>query len=312
MVGCSQSAEMEPIDIQPVSVAGPPAHWDMSTRLMNRQSASTATLSGAGNGSANFAAISASMYYNDAVEEPFTGTVVMRAESLSSEDPEYQETLVAWLQPAEYPAVIFQSTESALGDDGFTVSGNLFLGGQMVVAQSRWRAIQPVILGEDLRKSAELSAVISATVPGAPLPGGEVRIELNLPVVGYTAGFVAAMLESNGTDVAALTGANPSYPDAGPDLSNIAWYLMLAGHTGQALDVYEMSLEKSRVLNTYLRMSDGYVFDGQYGMAVGAYTALEPYNVGQPHGLELTKTLGGPPLDLAKVAEINRALVARR
>ena len=72
-----------------------------------------------------------------------------------------------------------------------------------------------------------------------------------------------------------------------------------------------MSLDKSAVLNTYLRMSDGYVFDGQYAMAVGSYTALEQYNIGQPHGLELTKVLGGNPLDTRKVAEINHALLGR-
>ena len=52
-------------------------------------------------------------------------------------------------------------------------------------------------------------------------------------------------------------------------------------------------------------------FDGQYDMAVGSYTALEPYNVGQPHGLELIKVLGGAPLDAGKVAEINRSLAAK-
>ena len=174
-----------------------------------------------------------------------------------------------------------------------------------------WKALQPVEIGEDLRKSTEFAATVCATVPGAPFPGGEIRLELTLPVVGYTAEFVEGVLESSGIDVAALTGANARYPSSASDLSNVAWYLMLAGHTGRALDVYRMSLDKSTALNTYLRMSDGYVFDGQYAMAVGAYTALEPYNTGQPHGLELTKILGGNPLDTLKVAEINRALLGR-
>jgi len=312
-VGCNQPTQIGPVDIQPIAVSGPPDGWDMSTRLMNRQSASTATLSGTGGGAptAGFGRISASMYYDDANDEPFTGTVVMRADSLSSDDTVLQGQLEAWLEPGTYPAFIFQSTGSAKSADGFLVEGNLFVRDQVVAVRSHWKVLQPVEIGEDLRKNAELSATISATVPGAPFPGGTIRLELTLPVVGYTAEFVEDFLESGGIDVADLTAATPSYPSSASDLSNVAWYLMLAGHTGRALDVYQMSLDKSTALNTYLRMSDGYVFDGQYAMAVGAYTALEPYNVGQPHGLELIKVLGGNPLDTLKVAQINRALLGR-
>lgn len=311
-VVCGQSAQIGPVDIQPIAVPGPPDGWDMSTRLMNRQSASIATLSGTGGGAqARFEGISASLYFNPATEEPLTGTVVLRADTLRSDDVALQAQLDAWLEPARYPAFIFQSTGSAQGADGALVEGNLFWRDQVVAVTSRWRALQPVAVGEDLRKSAELVASMSATVPGAPFPGGAIRLELTLPVVGYTSEFVENLLEQRGIDVAALTATNPTYPSGAGDLSDVAWYLMLAGRTEQALDVYRRSLDRSRSLNTYLRMSDGYVFDGQYDMAVGAYTALEPYNVGQPHGLELVKVLGGKRLDTRKVAEINRALAGR-
>ncbi len=138
---------------------------------MNRQSASTATLSGTGGGArtAGFERISASMYYNPANDEPFTGTVVMRADSLSSDDTVLQGQLEAWLEPGSYPAFIFQSTGSAQSADGFLVEGNLFVRDQVVAVRSHWKVLQPVEIGEDLRKNAELSATISATVPAAAL-----------------------------------------------------------------------------------------------------------------------------------------------
>ncbi len=199
-VGCNQPAQIGPVDIQPIAVPGPPDGWDMSTRLMNRQSASTATLSGTGGGAttAGFERISASMYYNDANDEPFTGTVVMRADSLSSDDTALQGQLEAWLEPGSYPAFIFQSTGSAKGADGFLVDGNLFLRDQLVPVTSHWKVLQPVEIGEDRRKSAEFAATLSATVPGAPFPGGEIRLELTLPVVGYTAEFVEGLAQGPG------------------------------------------------------------------------------------------------------------------
>lgn len=119
---------------------------------------------------------------------------------------------------------------------------------RQIPVTSNWRVTQPLAIGGDRRKSAELTGTLSASVPGAPFPGGEFRIEWTLPVVGYTAEFVEGVLESAGIDIAALTGTNVNYPSGASDLSNVAWYLMLAGHTSQALEVYQMSLDQTASL----------------------------------------------------------------
>jgi hypothetical protein len=87
----------------------------------------------------------------------------------------------------------------------------------------------------------------------------------------------------------------------------VAWYLMLAGHAERALEVFAMSLETGPEVNTYMRMADGHIFAGNYGMAVGIYRALEDYNLGHAHSLELIKVLGGEPLDVAELARIQAA-----
>jgi hypothetical protein len=299
----------EPLTIEPIAVPGPPASWDMASRLMNRQSASTATLA-AGNGSgaaATFEKISASMYYNPGSDLPFTGTVTLRADSLSASDSSLQQQLEAWLEPARHPAFIYQTTGSQSLDGVIEADGNLLLRDRIYPATARWEITSPVGINDEGRRAGELRGTIVATVPGSPFSDDELRLVLTLPSVGYTAAFVEGVLTSKGIKISSLTGDSPSYPSAASDLSDVAWYLMLAGHPERALDVFQMSIDQSAEVNTYMRMADAYIFAGQYDQAVGTYVALEQYNLGHPHSLELLKMLGGSPLGVEELAAINTA-----
>ena len=166
-VGCGAQG-IEPIAIEPIDVPGPPAAWDMSSRLMNRQSASTATI-GATDGSgasAAFERISASMYYDPDSELPFTGTVTLRADTLSSSDSSHQQQLQAWLEPARHPAFIYQTTGSWWTDGAIETDGNLLLRDQIHPATSRWEVTDPVAMNTEGRRVGELRATVAATVPG--------------------------------------------------------------------------------------------------------------------------------------------------
>jgi len=300
-LGCG-AQHHEPLAIEPIDVPGPPEAWDMSSRLMNRQSASTATL-----GAATFERISASMYYDPEGALPFTGTFALRADTLQSPDPALREQLEAWLEPARQPAFIYQTTGSRKLDGAIEADGNLLLRDGIYPATSRWEVIAPVAINAEGRRAGELRGTILATVPGSPFAEGELRLVLTLPVAGYTVGYVEGLLAQKGIQVGDIIGDSPSYPSDAAELSDVAWYLMLAGRLERALEVFQMSIDKSAELNTYMRMADCYVFSGRYDMAVGTYVALQEQNLGHPHSLELIKLLAGKPLGVEELAAINAA-----
>ncbi len=305
----SSAAPQGPLAIESVDVPGPPAGWQMASRMMNRQSASAASIGAAGGAGATgeFESISASMYFNPGGELPLTGTIALRTDSLTSSDGDLEGRLEAWLDPGTYPAFIFQTTGSATVDGVVQATGNLLLRDQIYPATSRWEVTSPVAINDEGRRVGELRATVTATVAGAPFPDGQLEVVVTMPSVGYTATFVEGVLSGKGIEVASITGDNPSYPSSANDLSDVAWYLMLAGHYDRALEVFEMSIDQSAQVNTYMRMADGHIFAGNYGMAVGTYRALEDYNLGHPHSLELIKILGGRPLSTEELAAINTA-----
>ena len=298
-----------PLDITSIEVAGPPEGWEMSSRVMNRQSASSATLGpGRGTGStASFEQISASMYYAPASDLPITATVTLRTDRLSSEDEALQGDLQAWLEPARHPAMIFQTTASHQRGSLMEAEGNLLLRDRRYPATSVWEVTTPVSVDESGRRAGELRVTVHASVPEAPFPEGKLELVLDLPVSGFTDAFVEGVLSDRGIDVADVVGADPEYPEDASALSDVAWYLMLAGHHARALEVFQMSIDRSPEVNTYMRMADGHIFAGNYGMAVGTYRALEQYNLGHAHSLELIKVLSGQPLRADELAAIHAA-----
>ena len=203
--------------------------------------------------------------------------------------------------------MIYQTTASRAIDGVIEADGNLLLRDALYPATARWEVTVPVAINEEGRRAGELRGTITATVPGSPFPNGELRLVTTLPSVGYTADFVQGVLTSKGIEIADIAGADPSYPSDAGDLSDVAWYLRLAGRPEEALEVFRMSIAKSAEVNTYMRMADGYIFAGQYDMAVGIYVALQEHNLGHPHSLELIKMLRGQPLGTEELAAINAA-----
>ena len=58
--------------------------------------------------------------------------------------------------------------------------------------------------------------------------------------------------------------------------------------------------------NAYLRRGDAYVFNGQYGLAVGTYRLMWDYMPVHPHLIELRKVLDGEYLTPATLSASNK------
>lgn len=289
-LGLSALGCASPVPIPDLDVAGPPASFDMGSRLMTSASRTKVRVSSPAKGSADLPKVNGTFFYRHDRPEATTGTLLFRTDQVEAVEGSLAPELQDALDFKQHPFFAFQSHSASLSEDGIDLEGKLIVGSRET--NTALRLIDPgrVAVGDDTKKWIRIAAQmqVDPSTLGLGSLGSHLELTFDLFLVGYTADSAKA----TGIDTEALGASPPMLPAGAEALSNAGWHLILTGRYNEAITAFDASIELDPSnVGTYLRRGDAYLFAGHYGKAMGTYTTMTQYNPVMSHIFELTKIL---------------------
>lgn len=305
-VGCA-----EPEPIPDLEVTGPPDGFEMGSRLMTSPSKMEVRLTVPGQGTVKVPRFNGTFFYRQEAPESTSATLLFRPDQFEDVDGTLSQTLIDALDFDHHPFFAFQSHTAEVSGDGVELKGKLIVKERETDATLRLQSPGEVAVNEEGGRWIRIKADMDVSTVALDLEslGDRLRFDIDLFLKGYT----ARSAEKTGIDPAALDKSPPSLPGKAEELSDAGWYLILTGRYPEAIAAFDRSLEKDpSIVNTYLRRGDAYLFDGQYGKALGTYRAMSEYMPVHPHMMELSKILDREYLTPESLQAANREWLARQ
>ena len=279
--------------IPDVDVAGPADHFNMGSRLMTSGKRMTVRLTIPEQGTVRVPKFNGTFFYSPHNPEATTGTLLFRTDMFEKVKGKLAGLLTKELDFKTHPFFAFQSHSASKSNDDIDLKGKLIVKDRETEAVLRLVNPGSVAESRDGERWVKIQGEMSvdATALGLESLGSRLEFDLDLFLFNYT----TASAKATGINSRALDREPPTLPKAADALSNSGWYLMLTQRYKEAIEAFDMSLDKDpNVVNVYLRRGDAYVFDGQYGKAVGTYRTVGDFFMPvHPHILELNKVLSG-------------------
>ncbi len=278
------------LQIEDMSVQGPPANFDMSSRLMTSGKRMKVSVEVPGVGRAALPHFNGTFFYRHDRPDATSATLLLRTDGLADVEGALAQELSDALDFDQHPFLSFQSASAQVTPDGLALHGTLIAKTEATQATLLIAGAGKVALNDKNESFLEAKGTIrvATTDLGLGHLGERLDIHLELFLFNYTRASAVA----TGIDPAALDRSPPVLPRDAEALSNAGWYLMLEQRYPEAIEAFDRSIEASpQNVSAYFRRGDAYVFNGDYGKAMGTYTALRAFMPLQPHILELSKVL---------------------
>ncbi len=301
----------EPVPIPDLAVAGPSADFEMGSRLMTSSKKMEVRLTIPGKGTVRIPKFNGTFFYRESEPQATTGTLLFRPDQFEDLEGSLAAELVQAFEFDEHPFFAFQSRSASTTPDGIDLEGRLIVKDRQADVTLRLRSPGPVAVDAEGDRWVEIGAELQADAHALGLGalGDVLLFDFDLFLRGYT----VTSVEKTGVDVAALNRSPPELPSGADALSDAAWYLMLNDRFPEAIEVFDRSIAKDPSnVNTYLRRGDAYLFDGQYGKAMGTYRAMAEFLPVHPHIMELAKVLDQEYLTPATLHDANQRWVVRQ
>lgn len=300
-----------PVPIPDMEVAGPSDAFDMGSRLMTSPSRMTVRVTIPGKGTVKLPKFNGTFFYRHDQPQATTATLLLRPDEIEDVEGSVAEQLGKALDFEHHPFFAFQSRSASVTEQGIALAGTLIVKLQQADATLILESPGEVAVNDAGERFVEIHG--GMTVKAAALGLGAIGDVLDFDFDFFLMNYTAASPKAKGVDTATLDNSPPRLPTDAEGLSNAGWYLILTGRYAEAIAAFDRSIELDpRNVNTYLRRGDAYLFNGDYGKAMGTYKAMTTYIPVHPHIMELTKVLDREYLTPAMLQEGSEKWLAKQ
>lgn len=300
----SAGARAQGMPIPDLDVAGPAPEFEMDSRLMTSGKRMEVWLSIPKKGKAQLGNFNGTFFYRASKPEATTATLMFRADQFNDVEGSIAKELIEALDFDRHPFFAFQSRSASKTRKGVDLKGKLIVKDRESTATLQLKSPGKVAINDKAERWIAMKAVMEVSTADLGLDslGKSIRFDFDVFLFNFTIDSV----KQTGIDPAALDEDPPSLPSDADALSNAGWYLIYTKRFDEAIKAFDKSIEAKGAISAYLRRGDAYVFDGQYGKAMGTYKAMAQYMPTHPHLLELRKVLDGEYLTPSTLSVFSR------
>ncbi len=297
--------------IKDIPVAGPSANFEMSSRLMTSGKRMKVAVGVPGAGKAAMAKFNGTFFYRHDQPEATSATLLLRTDGLEDLEGSVAKKLSDAFDFEHHPFIAFQSESASKSPGGVALKGTLIVKSRSTSATLHLVAPGKVEVNgkNESYLQAKGKMKVDTSELGLDSLGTTLEFDLDLFLFNYTTASAVA----TGISTSSLDRSPPALPKKADELSNAGWYLMLTHRYPEAIAAFDRSIEANPGgISAYFRRGDAYLFNGDYGKAMGTYQALSVMMPLQPHILELSKVLDNRRLTPASLQQLSKQWQARQ